>query len=544
MNRFYYWVFLLLLADNASSQLTMPVDSGMVYYGNGIKLTRNYEFVKAREQLLKAQKWFILQNRQEELGKTFIQLGFQTNRIQMFEKSHEYFSMAEIIAEKNELTELDFYAKTAHAISYLWDFGYSRDTTRLKTAKSILLDLQSRNSDGIEHQIFNDYLEVWGDYYMKTQQPDTALIYFNRSLEIGIADSNHASITNCYINIALCYYTKNQLDTIPTLLNKALDEERKDRNMLLRGRIYNAFWAYFEKKEDFKNAFRYLKYFTSVTRIELLADRDLALSRLSGEFDKQLLEAQLGEKDLMVRFQKFLIIIMSAIFMLTLVFAFSYFRLYRLNKAVNQKNRYLLKEQNHRLKNNLQIISGLLGLQANRIAEEETRNMIEASQLRVHTIGLIHKQLYENSTEEVNVGLYGNELVNQIVVSFDIKNITKDVVLYDIYLPSDVVNSIGLIMNELLTNSCKYAYPGNPNPRLYLRFFKLADESYKLIYKDNGPGFNINKTKSKRKSQSSFGLTLIDIQVAQLEGKAKWKNMKGIHFELTFQSRKKWNSPD
>lgn len=507
----------------------------MIYYENGIKLTRKYEFINAREQLLKAQKWFILHNRHEMVAKTYIQLGFQTNRILLFDESHEYFARAEKIAEQYRLPEIDFYAKTAHVIAWLWDFAYSYDSLNLINSRQALIELKKQNKENIATHIINDYLEAWGEYYFRTNQPDSARYYFNKSLQIAREDNNYASISNCYINLAFYFNTQNELDTIPILLNNALVALKNDPNSLLRRRIYVEWISYYEKIGDDKNAIKYhrLNYF--LHRVELIADRDLALSNLSKAYEKQIFEVQLGEKEMQIKYQQFTLIAISSVLALFIIFSIFYFRLYQLNKKVNQKNKYLLKEQNHRLKNNLQIISGLLNLQANRIEEETTRSIIESSQLRVHTIGLIHKQLYENSTEEVQLDFYCNELVNQILISFSIQNLDKDVYFEQIHMRSETVNSIGLILNELLTNSCKHAFPQTIRPSLHIRLYKIADGSYKLIYKDNGPGFKLNEIHSR----SSFGLTLINIMVAQLEGKMKWINTNGLCFEMVFWVEKK-----
>lgn len=535
MKKLLFWSCMIFSSGLGFSQNQLPVDSGMIYYENGIKLTRSYEFVNAREQLLKAQIWFIRQNRQEMVAKTYIQLGFQTNRIILFDESHEYFARAQKIADQYQLPEVGFYAKTAHVIAWLWDFSYSFDSLNLINSRQALIELKKQNKENIATHIINDYLEAWGEYYFKTNQPDSASYYFNKSLQIAREDNNYTSISNCYINLAIYYNIQNELDTIPFLLTNALITLKNEPNSLLQRRIYVQWISYYEKLGDDKNAVKYHKLNNTLHRKELIADRDLALSNLSKEYEKEIFEAQLGEKEVQIKYQQFTLIVISCFLALFIIFSIFYFRLYQLNKKVNQKNKYLLKEQNHRLKNNLQIISGLLNLQANRIEEETTRSIIESSQMRVHTIGLIHKQLYENSTEEVQLDSYCNELVIQILISFDIQNLHEDVYFEQIHMPSEIVNSIGLILNELLTNSCKHAFPQTIRPSLHIRLYKIADGSYKLIYKDNGPGFKLNEVNSRY----SFGLTLINIMVAQLEGKMKWINTNGLCFEMVFGVEKK-----
>jgi two-component sensor histidine kinase len=270
---------------------------------------------------------------------------------------------------------------------------------------------------------------------------------------------------------------------------------------------------------------------------ELLADRDLALSQLTHRFERAIIEEELHAKESILRYQKWLLLIISGILVLAVIFVIMYFRLYQDNKRISNKNSLLLKEQNHRLKNNLQIISGLLSLQANRLQEDTMRDIIEASQYRVNAIGLIHKQLYEQGIEEVELQQFANELINQIIVSFGILNLNRDINIDIIRLPPDKVNSLGLILNELLTNSCKYAFQKTKEPNLVVKINLQEDGSIMLLYKDNGPGFNIKKAQGK----STFGLTLINIQVAQLEGKSRWKGTGGFTFTLVFRVEKRFS---
>jgi len=514
-------------------------DSGLIYYQQGISETREYKFTEGREALLKAQLWFYREKDYLNLGKTFIQLGFQTNRLGIFEESIAYFKKADDIAHTENIPELLFYANVAKSLTYLWEYQLTRDTLLLQKGFNKLLHLKASGYSPMG-EVQNDYLETWGDYYLKTGKLDSAQYYFEKSLALARQDSNQLSVANCYINKAWIASLQGKERILFANLDSAKNNLGKEKNYLHERRINNLYYYGYKRQGNYSKALSAFEHLTRLKHKELLADRELALTSVTNEYERLIMREELAAHETMLLYHKRLIIIIFSMLLVAILFIILYFRLYRENKRISNKNSILLKEQNHRLKNNLQIISGLLSLQANRIQEDAVRDIIEASQYRVHAIGLIHKQLYEQGGEEVELQQFAHELINQIIVSFGVLNLKKEIKIETINLPAEVVNSLGLILNELITNSCKYAFGKTKEPSLFIKIHVQEDGSISLVYKDNGPGFNIKAAQGK----PTFGLTLINIQVAQLEGKSRWKGTDGLFFSLVFRVEKKLSLKD
>jgi len=192
----------------------------------------------------------------------------------------------------------------------------------------------------------------------------------------------------------------------------------------------------------------------------------------------------------------------------------------------------LLQEIHHRVKNNMQIISSLLSLQANHTESEETIEILKESRGRVKSMAMIHEKLYHsNNIGKVNMSKYLNNLVRDIIRSYsgDSNIITADVEVDDIQLNIDTAIPMGLLVNELVSNSAKHAFPdkkGNITLKL-----KSIDSGYFLCVSDNGIGlpkdFNIEES-------SSLGLKLVKSLSIQLDGDLEIRANNETTFILRF----------
>jgi two-component sensor histidine kinase/Tfp pilus assembly protein PilF len=204
-------------------------------------------------------------------------------------------------------------------------------------------------------------------------------------------------------------------------------------------------------------------------------------------------------------------------------------------KKRNEEKELLLKEIHHRVKNNLQIISSLLDLQSNKIEDDTARSVIADGQSRVKSMALIHHKLYQHENiATINIKEYIGQLFNQIMATLTATppKLTLDIdaeVAFDI----DTAIPLGLILNELLTNACKYAFEEGKQGELSIRLKEKEEGSYALEVKDNGNGmpsdFNLGKARS-------LGLRLVRRLSKQLLGKATYKNDNGACFCIEFKN--------
>lgn len=208
-----------------------------------------------------------------------------------------------------------------------------------------------------------------------------------------------------------------------------------------------------------------------------------------------------------------------------------------LSNLVSERE-WLLKEVHHRVKNNLQIVISLLNSQLAFIDQPTIREVIISSQRRMHSIALIHKEIYQNENlSGIDMNVYLSSLLNYIIESFDLDN--KVLLKLDIEaLRIDVSQgvSLGLIINEAVTNSIKYAFEDTSMPRyISIKLRTAGEKQLELIVADNGKGLpdhiNIH-------SHKSLGLSLIKGLTKQLRGELRFENDQGLKITVTITKLK------
>ena len=231
-----------------------------------------------------------------------------------------------------------------------------------------------------------------------------------------------------------------------------------------------------------------------------------------------------------------------------------------LQKALKEKE-MLLKEIHHRVKNNLIMISNLLELQSHYINDKTDFNFFRESQNRANSMALIHERFYQSADlKSIDFGDYictlATDLVSTYVTASGQINLITDV--ENIMLDIDTAIPLGLILNELLTNSLKYAFPAtassttescrlegskslisssviqesvNKTPTIAVMFNRIGDE-FELIVKDNGIGFPKDLDYKKT---GTLGLELVNRITKQIDGFIEMNTLEGTEFKITFK---------
>lgn len=192
----------------------------------------------------------------------------------------------------------------------------------------------------------------------------------------------------------------------------------------------------------------------------------------------------------------------------------------------------LLREIHHRVKNNMQIISSLLNLQSSYFQDSEAVNVFKESQNRIRSMALIHEKLYQTGNlVGVKLGDYVQDLASHLMSSYSldsnkIKLITD---IDNVSLGIDTAISLGLIVNELLSNAFKYAFPNDASGEIKLSYKPSDENNSTLIISDNGIGFPQN---IDFKQTESLGLQLVNTLVEQLEGNIELSRNGGTEFKI------------
>ena len=209
-------------------------------------------------------------------------------------------------------------------------------------------------------------------------------------------------------------------------------------------------------------------------------------------------------------------------------------------KVSLQEKEVLLREIHHRVKNNLQVISSLLYLQSKSIKDKETLEMFQESQNRVRSMAFVHEKLYQSQDlARVNFAEYVRTLTNYLFRSY---GVNPDVISLKINVDDDVFVSIdtavpcGLIINELVSNGLKHAFPDGREGEIRTGLRLDHDGQFTLMVSDNGVGLPEGLD---FRSTESLGLQLVNTLVEQLEGTIDLDRSGGTTFEITFAEPKK-----
>lgn len=428
-----------------------------------------------------------------------------------------------------------------------------------------------------------------GDINALLERNEEAMAYFERQHAINMAQNNEWGLGYSHSNLGAMFLKNGNLEKAEFHLTKSLAIRNKIKGKMelsgamtemarlrLQQQKYNQAIEYakqslalaettkngkqqkvvtlllskiYEKKGDYEASLSYFKQYE--------AEKD---SLLNETISQQILnietayETQEKEKEI-VRLQHFAEIDQlkitqqrSMLFILVSVLALLAFLFYRIfgqkkqierqntiiSKALDEKDT-LLREIHHRVKNNLQLVSSLLGLQSMHIDDPTALEAINSGKSRVKSMALIHQDLYhkENLTG-VSVRDYIEKLSSELIATF---RVDQEVIeLYtdipDLLLDVDTLIPLGLIINELLTNALKYAFPDHRKGRIVIRLRETAGQ-LQMEVSDNGIGIDLSKA-----SDSSFGYKLIDTLLDQLEGEMTREVDNGTRLYFTFTDYK------
>ncbi|MFW5799986.1 MAG: histidine kinase dimerization/phosphoacceptor domain -containing protein, partial [Spirochaetota bacterium] len=203
-----------------------------------------------------------------------------------------------------------------------------------------------------------------------------------------------------------------------------------------------------------------------------------------------------------------------------------------------QEKKILLQEIHHRVKNNLQIISSLLNLQSRNIKDEHYYTIFKESQNRIKSMALIHDMLYQSDNlAQINFYQYIKKIIRNLYSSYATENrpVEMNIQIDNVHLNVDEAIPCGLIVNELISNSLKYAFPEDKNDnKIEIALYNGSNNNYTLVISDNGIGI---PDKYFRNNQSrSLGLQLVKALVKQINGNIELDNTDGTSFKINFET--------
>lgn len=268
--------------------------------------------------------------------------------------------------------------------------------------------------------------------------------------------------------------------------------------------------------------------------------KDAGRMQAKMEYDKELFQTELKQQEEMKR-QKLIKNYSLLAIGLLLVIVFLIYRAFLINKKTsfiiskqNDEKTMLLKEIHHRVKNNLSIVSGILDLQQRDIVDERMIEIFKDAKSRITSIALVHKNLYEHENlDNFNVQQYFENLYKTIFNTYKVKSVTvmEKLNFEKVEMNIDTLIPFSLIVNELLSNSFKYAFINRERGLIEMNLSK-QNGMFKFIYSDDGAGIAEN---SETKTEG-LGSLLIKGLCKQLGGKVeKINSSNGLRYNFSFE---------
>lgn len=203
-------------------------------------------------------------------------------------------------------------------------------------------------------------------------------------------------------------------------------------------------------------------------------------------------------------------------------------------KNALRKNEILLREIHHRVKNNMQIISSLLRLQARNIKNKKLHEAFKSCQNRIRSMALIHEKFYRSEDlTRIELDKYIQDLTLHLFHTYGkVPNIIRLITeMENVHIEINRAISLGLIINEIVSNSLRHAFPDGEKGEIRIKLRKTINSKFELVISDNGVGIPEDIDFSNTKS---LGIQLVNDLVRQIDGHMDLKRERGTSFQITF----------
>lgn len=484
-------------------------------------------------------------------------LGMVNSSLENYEKAIAYYSRSSLIMEelgdqieyakiinnigklncllgncdealKNQLSILELVEKSGDQTFFLWllcDIGnlYKNlgDSELARQYFSRALDLSRAIDDQVGKSIILRHL---GTIALGNKDYDSARQYFSESLKLALKAATKEEIKETYKNLSEYYH--------------AVDNDQKALEHFQLYKVYS---------DSLLNESKVNTIVEMETKYETESkEKENNLLRKNNEIRRLELEKQTYLRNFFIALSSISIVIIVVIYR-------QFHTKKRLTEILNEKNtllektvhektdaldlnKLLLREMNHRVKNNLTVIQSLLNLQSRQIGDIESQTVLKDCVTRVKAVSRIHGILSGKvNLKEVRIVDYVRQLVEDLAANFDIDRSRIEIILNleDIRLDMDVLVPFALILNELVTNAFKYAFADKAKGNLQISLLTNEENKIELTVKDDGLGLPEG---FKIEVSESMGMEIIISLVRQIEGHLTFNSRQnqGTEFKISF----------
>jgi len=511
--------------------------------------------------------------KEEDLPMLYTQLGYVFERKGDLEKAATFAMEAMKIGQK--LEDNHAIANAYSDLSYL----FWKQSKFEKALEYGLKSIELFEQNGLHDLDYDFALYVVGNNYMSLKNYEEAQNYFQHSISIGERYGFYNNLSDVYISLIELYALLNKFDEAEKASANAVKYAELLNNdyLLMRswlsiGKLQNLQGKYISAIESLKRCIEIAtedfgdKYFLSQA-YELLGkayafnhnyqdayialakydklkneiftvEADHRISKIQTEFEVAEKEGTIELQGLTIKKQKItqtlIIVFASLLFLLLLLIYIAYqnIKVKRIQlQKQNTEKEFLLKEIHHRVKNNLGIVTSLLELQSEQTIDPNVIDAMQSTQNRVYSMSMIHQRLYQGKNlAAINMNDYFINLGGHVINSYGAeKRIEFNCDIDPIDLDIDTAIPLGLIVNELITNALKYAFPDHRKGIIKISLKRKINNILELEVIDNGIGLDEDDV-----IESGFGTQLIKLLIQQLDGKMEYKSKEGtsVFFEF------------
>lgn len=499
---------ILLEVEKLVNDPSISYESKGIFYQNlGSMYLLNGDFEDAIKNYRLSIENFHLDGDSYYLYYPMINLADSVRRFGNLDEAIELLKEAKLLKIPNSYADIHY---SMGEIYYeLKDYEKSKEN--FKEAINYYLLRENYNRIGRCHQYLSDIYKNQEDFQKEKNSLNLAISYYDKSIKTNTSKGvNKRSLSDSYLNLAEIYEDQS-------LYKKSLDN-------------YKLFNTYKDSLYEDKR----LRMDERSSFIQELSDQKIKINDLANQNKLQQINS---DKQ---RFLRIGLIVISILLGVLLLVILNRYRLKQKSlhviKQKNAENKLLMREIHHRVKNNLQIILSLLNTQVNNNSKNnELKMILQESVNRIKSMAIIHQNLYDGDQfSDVSIQKYVSELITQIKKTFtnDFKDIKFITDLVDKQIKIGIAVPLGLVINEIITNSYKHAFYNYKCQENKIKISFSEDEknaTYSLCITDNGKGmpkdFNI-------KTSKSFGIELVYGLVEQLNGMVTISQKNGTNYKI------------
>ncbi len=510
-------------------ELRDPVRSAFVEINLGIIYKNKGQYGQAWSNLSGAAQKLEKTDEKAALSSCYNTIAIIYSRQQNFDKSLEYHRLA--LRIRQELGMEKQIASSLNNIGIIFRKKALYDSALFYYQRSLAIKRRLNNARSRGSTLNNI-----GTVLMDLEKFNDAEPYLLEALSIrsGIVDKAGETIT--LNNLGRLYIEQKQYSKALTHLERGatiahevrLTEEIKD-NLALRINAHEHLNHASKALELSQRLMQLKDSLFNVERKESLTEMQTRYETEKKEQEIELLESNRKLQEARLRIKQAWIIALVIITLLLIVIGLL---IYSKLKTANKNKRQielLLQEMHHRVKNNLQLLSSIFSLKSRELSDRVALDAVKSSENRVNAMALIHQKLYAlENKRTINLKDYLGNLVEELVHSYGYysqQNIKLSLESFEIDVDKAV--PIGLIVNELASNTLKHVFPKVSNAKLTVSARVMNGSTLKLEVSDNGEGFQYTA-----KPEESMGLNIIETLSRQLKARAQWATNHGVRFNL------------